>query len=343
MTYDPNIQRFIDEAEDRWGAPAENRKNLYPYGVMPLDQALYGIDVLNGELIIVQSEEKMRKTTAVINFVINGQQLAKELRPLVVVDMLESGMRPEKYFDTLVANMASRILIQRGHNPDHTKPCGKCGGGTVCKELVLSHKYLRFNTRTADQQSAIHEAKQAMRKWNIHIYGPRESEGDTRSLEASVTGTKDQKSRWVRLCEQHKQVIFVSDHLQQYQVAGSDYEKMLAVVPAHADVVAKLNAVVFSITQVSLTSAREAAAGMGKYTAAGGRKAAQEGNTIFSTNYKSGDTKMAITIEDSRDAGSFSIWQPVQITSGAFYGEPARVSKLEYRPGMQDNRGGGKK
>ncbi len=345
MAYDPTIQRFVNEAEQRWGNPLQNRELLYPYGIKPLDMALYGLDVINGELIIVQGEEKQRKTTLVENIIINGQLYAGKHRPLVVIDMLESGMRPEKYFDTLVANLASRILVEQGHNPNPTLPCEICSRGrresVKCQELVLSHKFLRYNTRTERQKDAIKAAMDRMNGWKMHIYGPREEEGDTRNLEASITGTKDQKSRWVRLCEEHGSVIFVSDHLQQYSVPGTDYEKMLQVVPAHANVVATRNAVVFSITQVSMTSAREAASGMGKFTAAGGRKAAQEGNTIISTGYVSGQGKMAITVEDSRDAGSFSLWQHLEENSGAFHGESMRVNKLEFRPGMATGNGNG--
>lgn len=358
MTYDPSIQRFVEESDERWGKPAEKRQLLYPYGIEPLDKALYGMD-LRGDLITVQGEEKMRKTTTVENIAINGQlwfnaKLAGGegvgvVRPLVAVDMLESGMGPDKYFDTLTANVAARYLIGIGHFPNPNLPCPMCGGKTACKELVLTHKFINYNEKSPAQIEAIAWAKRQMMHFKMHIYGPRPDQGDTRNLEASVTGTRDQKSRWQRLCEQYGKVIFVSDHLQQYDVRGTELEQQREVIPAHSNIVAKYGAVVFEITQVSMGSARDAAQGIGKITAMGGRKAAQESNTILSCNYVSGQGKVAITVEDSRDAGQFSIWQPIEENSGAFYslpeyswGKVTRAAKLEFRPGMKaSNNGGG--
>src|SRR5690606_35176770 len=111
------------------------------------------------------------------------------------------GMGPTKYFDTLTANIASRRLIEQGHNPEPGLPCKACGGGAPCKELVITHKYLNYSTLSEAQYQAVQWAKEQMMKFKMHIYGPRPDQGDTRNLEASVTGTKDQKSRWQRLCE----------------------------------------------------------------------------------------------------------------------------------------------
>lgn len=77
-----------------------------------------------------------------------------------------------------------------------------------------------------------------------------------------------------------------------------------------------------ALSQVSLTSVREVkASGGGKLIAAGGSKAAQEANTVFSTSYKPGSGSMKIKIEESRDAGSFSVYQTLEDVSGAYYGE----------------------
>lgn len=347
--YNPTVQYYVATAEQFWGLPEENKKNLLPYCIQPIDLALYGMDITNGEFITVQGEEKNRKTTLTNNLVVNAQEWLSDRghsatdRPLHVIDSLESGNKPRKIFNTLVSMLASRYLIEQGHEPNHTLPCKLCsvhGVSSPCRELVLHHKYLLFNKRTPPQQQAIKWALGRMNSWNLHIYGPNPLEGDTRNLEASVRGAE---SRWRKLIKQYGKVVFVADHLQQYIVPGArdDYSKIIEVVPAQSDVVAQHGAVVISLSQVSLTSAREAASGQGKFTAAGGRKAAQESNTIFSCSYQSGSGKMAITLEDARDSGTFSVWQMLEETSGCFYGEAKRVNKLEFRPGMaQQNNGG---
>jgi hypothetical protein len=132
-----------------------------------------------------------------------------------------------------------------------------------------------------------------MNNWNLHIYGPSPKEGDARNLDASVRGVD---SRWRRLVKEHEKVIFVSDHAQQYIVPGAkdDYSKLIEVVPAQSDIVAQHGAVVISLSQVSLTSAREAASGTGKFTAAGGRSWLRS-PTRSSRARKSRAGKMAIT------------------------------------------------
>jgi hypothetical protein len=360
MTYDPSIQSFVLNSDTRWGKPVENRQMLLPYGIKPLDQASWGLAITTGELNIVQGEEKQRKTTTVENVVVNIQmfQMKRSIQRLVVVDMLESGMGPEKYYDTLTANLASRYLIRQGHIPNPAIPCQKCGGKGACKELVISSKFLNFGERSQLQQDAIDWAREQQMFWNLHIYGPKLEEGDTRNLQDSVIGTPEKPSRWVTLIKEAGAKIFVADHLQQYNVSGSAYEKMDAVVMAHSNIVAQHGVVDFLITQLSLTSIREAASGQGKYTAAGGRKASAEGNNIYSTNYVSGSGKVAITVEDSRDFGQFSVWQPIEENSGAFYDNEedgdykhlsqyswaavTRVNKMEFRPGMNGSRVNGK-
>ena len=52
MAYDPTIQRFVNEAEQRWGNPLQNRELLYPYGIkLPINLGFNGIMEATGNAI----------------------------------------------------------------------------------------------------------------------------------------------------------------------------------------------------------------------------------------------------------------------------------------------------
>lgn len=320
--YNPSIQALLEATKDDWGNPEEQRALLVPYGIRPFDLALYGIDTINGELNIVMAPEKKRKTTFMINVIANimmGHE--PEEKPFIVVDTLESGMPPNRYRDSLISNVATRYLMANGHRPHQTCPVCKT---TPCKHMGISPEFLRFNSRTSEQQSAIDWSIATMMNWNLYLYGANPHQGDTRSLELGM-------KRWEKLIKEHDMKILVIDHLQLYSFGDfrslSDYEKQLRIVGEIGELVAKYNIVVFLISQVSLTSQRAQKEGTGKWTAMGGSKAHQEANTIFYTDYESGSGQMEVGIIDSRKSNTFSLVTPIEDVSGCFYGEFERRYK----------------
>lgn len=320
--YNPTMESLIDTAVDDWGSPDVNKENLVPYGIRPIDNALYGMDVINGETILWQGAEKNRKTTGVINILINLMLSKKPIvKPGVSIDTLESGMNPRRYRDTMIANLATRYLLGRGHR--YKEHCPVCNSST-CQQLGLTPEFLRFRPRSPQQKEAIEYALDTMRSWPIVIYGANPKEGNTRSLASAVQGVNKMKARWKRLIDEAGIKIFVVDHIQQYMFEKelSDYEKQLRTVAAMSDLVAQESIVAFMLSQVSLTSRRDAAVGIGDLTASGGAKAAAEASTIFTVSYTSGSSKMAIHLQNSRRTGSFTVWQPLEDESGAFFGEP---------------------
>lgn len=319
--YNPTMESLIDSTDDDWGNIETNRENLVPYGIPPIDKALYGMDVVNGETILWQGAEKNRKTTGVVNVIIN-LMLAKRpvVKPGVAIDTLESGMNPRRYRDTMIGNLATRYLLSNGHR--YKEFCPVCNDAS-CRQMGITPEFLRFRPRSSAQKDAIEYARDTMRSWPIAIYGANPKEGNTRSLRAAVQGEKSIKARWARLIDEAGVKIFVVDHIQQYMFERelSDYEKQIRTVAAMSDVVAQKSIVAFILSQVSLTSRRDAAVGVGDLTAAGGAKAAAEASTIFTVSYASGSSKMAIHLQNSRRTGSFTVWQPLEDESGAFYGE----------------------
>jgi hypothetical protein len=327
--YSPKISDIVDSQEDRWGNPEENRKNLVPYGVPILDKNLYGVGVdRGGELILFIGEEKMRKTTLVINILINIMTNNKVfMKPFTVIDTLESGMPPEKYVDNMTANLASRYLLATGHSPISSGYCKACEN-RQCKELRLDAKYLYYMGLTKEQKFAVERARDTMRGWPIELYGTSFDKGDTRNLEkaSGFNGTSweleiaGKKPRWIDAIERGMRLLVV-DHAQQFSFMEgfvNDYEKLVRVVAALGDVVGKYEVVNFLVSQISLSSIREAKAG-GKLTASGGRKPHQEANAIVSTGYQEGSGIMKVSLEGSRESGTGFEEYSIEDISGALY------------------------
>lgn len=309
--YDPTIQSLLAKTDQDWGNPEENRELLIPYGISHLDKATYGLDP-SGELVLVQGEEKNRKSTFVVNVI--PSFMRARTPPVVAIDVLESGMRVEKYRDWLISVEVARYLMEQGHRPNTF--CPACGLST-CKEMGVTAKFLKYNTRSTAQQKAIEVAKERMSDWSLLIHGASITTGNTRYL-------KDATDRWKKLIEVYGMNVLVVDHVQQYQFGDveSDYEKLVRSVGTISDFITQFGVACIMISQVSLASVRESRSG-GILTAAGGRKAAQEANTVVSIKYQSGSGKVMIKVEEARDTGAFSIWQPIDDESGLFYGEPS--------------------
>lgn len=343
MVYNPTLGSLLDKKEEDWGNPEDNQRGMILYGIESLDKALYGMNIRDGEIIVVKGQQKRRKTTFVMNVVAN-LYLAPipEVKPTTVIDMLESGMGPERWRDQFLSLVASKLIINKYHHlPNST--CPACGG--KCRELKLNPEFLRYQGRTKLQKEVIEEADVLMNAWPILVFGPNPKQGGTRSLNESVLGkrvsddawhvtygrekglpTKELKemSRWEFLMTQFGAKIFVVDHVQQYDFENDygDYEKQLHAVGAISTKVAQAHVVNFLISQVSLTSVRDARQKQGRITEMGGTKASAEANVIFSTQYSPSQAgSMWIVLEESRRAASFSVRTGLEEVSGAFYGQ----------------------
>ena len=342
--YNPELQtigHLISLCEQDWGDPIANRTLLLPTGLAPLDKAIYGLDTINGEVVLVQGPEKQRKSTLVANLIVNYMLSPKPaVKPLTVIDTLESGMQPKRYRDFLISIAATQLLFDIGHL--HGAFCPACNA-PACREMGINPEFLRYNSRTATQTEVIKEAMNVVSRFPLHIYGAANDEGNTRSLAKSVIGTKDLSSRWSYLIDEYGAKVFVTDHLQKYSFENeivSDYEKQIRTISAVSDTVAAKQIVCLLLSQISLTSQREAASGTGKYTATGGRKAAAESTSILSVNYESGASEMCITLEDSRKSAPFSMYTALEPSSGRLFGECTIGRKAAYRPGMEEGASG---
>jgi hypothetical protein len=355
--YEPRIDKLLEKKEGDWGDPRRNQMSLVSYGIEPLDKALYGINVSDGELILISGQQKRRKTTFFLNILVNmfTKSPAKDGFS-VCVDVLESGMTVERYRDQLLAIVASKFLLRAGHIPVN---CPKCTG--KCKEMRLNPEFFRYHDRTKEQRAAIEAADQLMSTWPLFIFGSSYKTGNTRDINESIIGKNVPEDSWhVRYGTEKKLApakelrnmsrwqflkryvgtnIYGTDHLQQYRFGGrdvTDYEKQVAVIPIMSDWVVddsidgKRN-VVFLISQVSVTSTREARQNMGRPMAAGGNKAGAEANVSFSTQYNLDEKGyMWIVIEESRRAQTLSVKTGLEDISGCFWGDPIVSYKREF-------------
>jgi len=319
MTYDPTMPALLDQCENDWGDQVVNAERLIPYGLKPIDLALYGIDP-DGEVILIQGDRKGRKTTTEANIIKNIMTGKKPVeKPVINIDTLESGMRPKTYRDVFISMMATQYLMFQGHKP--YAYCPACNA-EACHQIGITPKFLRYNKRTKEQQEAISWAIDNMRTWPLLIHGANVLEGNTRSLTEAALGTKKEKARWKRLMDAHGVSIFVVDHLQQYafETAMDDYEKQIRAVSQIGDFSTQNGVTFMLLSQVSMGSLKDAKENGGKLTAAGGSRAAAEATTVFSTSQTAEGRVVKLKIEESRYTGSFSVWQRIEIESGLFYG-----------------------
>jgi len=332
---DPSLSYLVCRAESDWGDPASQRKSLVPWGIHIFDEITYGIDLNNGGLIVIQGEEKNRKTTFFLNIVKNictcnrwpdGWRIA--------VDLAESGMPPTKYRDMLISMVATEILVKwhwsnnkndYGDGPYqrplesllvHEWPQDRMAEEVLdIPHLGIEPKFLRYMRRTDHQHTAIAAAIRVVAHWPVDIYGPTKNDGDTRNYTIA-------RQRWDYAIERGAHIICY-DHAQQMNINGTngDYDKLEVFVPLVANTVVSYPGLVFvAISQVSMGSVAA-----GKLAARGGKKLAEEANDVinvsYSVDYSDGDVIRAHTVielAESRTSPTCKVKQDIEPASGLF-------------------------
>lgn len=330
LIYDPRISTLIDSTDDDWGDPEENRANMIRYNVgEEFDNALWGIPVgYESELITIQGQIKNRKSTLLCNLVLNWAIQLKEKGNSywICIDTLESGMSPKSYRDQLLAMIATRLIVAEKYGNDRTKwPHANeiVQQSDLKPHLTLSRKFLRFGRRTPVQVEALERAKRILKELPITLFGPAISMGKARDLEASMI-------RWVQLYDgtypnaiDYKHRIFALDHVQQYGGGNGDYSNLERATTAISDFAASsVGSIVVALSQVSLSSIRDAEAGTGKMRAKGGEKLAAESNLVLEVRYdrERNPTEMTISASEGRDETPPIMVQPIQPSSGVALG-----------------------
>lgn len=320
--YDPTLRGLIALTSEDWKDPDEMQESMVWFGINYVDQALFGMNFISGEIIGIQAEEKRRKSTMLANVTINVAAQKKGF--WTCIDTLESGMPPKAYRDMLIAIVATRIMIaeifgtKRTEWPSYHDIKAHPSLGT---QLELSKEFLWYARRSEKQQSAIERARLILSDTPITIFGSSPTEGGARNLGASV-------ARWDKLYKgEHPKAegclhrLFVADHIQQFSGWESDYTKLEAVVNAHSEFVGTHpGTVVIDVSQLSTTSVRLEQQGFGHAKAKGGAKLGAEVNVLFRTEYdKDGAPhKMVISVAETRRRPPPPVVQELEPNSGAF-------------------------
>ena len=330
IPYDPTLGGLIEKTDEEWGDPAQNTENLVYYGINYIDQALYGIDIVRGEMIGIQAEAKNRKSTMLANVVLN---VAATKRFWICIDTLESGMPPSAYRDVLIAITATRLLISEVFGPDRREWPGYkeiMMHPDLSRQLHISKEFLWYRKRTEEQQRAIDAAKIYLSGLPIVIFGPSANQGNARSLGDSITRwqlLRDGKFPEAMGC---KTQIFCSDHIQQIDGFGdSDYQRMESVIGTYSSFITRNpGTVVIAVSQLGVSSVRLERQGIARGMAKGGNKLEAESNVLFRTKYDSDNSKdkMEISTDATRRSPPPPVDQQLCPWSGAFL-RPAVTQK----------------
>ena len=319
------IRDLIAKAPRDWGDPGTNRGNLIKFGLRPLDEVLYGLDIVNGDLIAIQGKEKDRKTTTMLNFVLSIMlcNVLQELGGFLVIDILESGETIEKCRDKLISMLATFIIIAEFHDLGKRREAWSPQKVFELDHLGLGPKYLKYVNRTAAQQAAIEQAMGLIAAWPLVINGASSDPDDrinTRDLKAAP-------KRWARQADEGAKILVV-DHIQDFDVPGvADYMKQERVVPVLSQHQIDTTTALIALSQVSLGSIKDYRAGItDTLYAKGGGKLAAEANTTIQVEYDEPNRRVKISTPRSRDA-RVTFWQHLDITSGLFIGRSIPIGR----------------
>lgn len=324
--YDPTLRGLIAQTDEDWLDPELVQANMVHFGINYIDQALYGMNFLSGELIGIQAEAKRRKSTMLANVVLNVAYIFSQRNPMhwICIDTLESGMPPKAYRDMLISMTATRILIAEVFGTNRTNwPAWSDINRhpDLQRELGLSKEFLWFCRRSQKQHAAIERAKIMLSRMPITIFGPVPGEGETRNLNKGIARWHALYNGEFKEAEGCEHRLFCSDHVQQYKGWAEDYGKLEAVNNAHSQFVAEhANTVAVEVSQLSVTSMRLERQGMGQAQAKGGAKLEAEVNILFRTRYDkvAAPWRMLISVEETRRRPPPDVYQELDPDSGAF-------------------------
>jgi hypothetical protein len=199
-------------------------------------------------------------------------------------------------------------------------------------ELRFTKKFLRLGNRSEAQEGAIEKARSILAMLPLSIWGAARSTGESRDLDTVVKRwEKMYKGEYVHEtpdgtvdysgCE-HR--VFTCDNVQQFrQYAGNSYNGLEVVTNAISGfVTSHPGSVVIAVSQVSMTSQRDAQAGNGEMESRGGSRLSEEATTVFQTGYDKDKDPHHIIISTPycRYEPPPTIAQPIEPFSGSFLG-----------------------
>lgn len=313
MNLPVRVGDVLVDRSHRWG---KKRPSGYivPSGIYLVDKSIGGIRVKAGGINGVYGIEGSRKTSIVMNIVIN--QCLSGLLPegyKIEWDTLESGMTIERVSEIMVCMIASRYITYWNATgiketdyrtllkkvPDcnpieliNSVPTVVDGSNEPLRENAIKTDFLETDRTfwTQNQKDAIEVAKSLVARFPVFICGVSEDEDEDRA-EEKTTITSDlevAKKRWYEYADKHGVRQIIVDHINEFQFddQNEDYGAMLKVVPVMVQWQKKWKGLIWSIAQTGTGQRTTYRNASGDYpTALGGPRLAMTADNMWYVKY----------------------------------------------------------
>ncbi len=283
------------------------QKNALRFNMRDIDAVFPAGVPLDGSAIIVQGEEKNRKTTVAQNWV-RWWCNSSRMRGYIAVDVLEARSSPAKWKRDLVCMEATGLAI--GHiytslmglpmtdgpidretgktlqytDMSHLRDLSDPRGGPDSRLFRISPKRMMGGLRTPLQHRFIEEAKEKIADWPLMIFGSADGQGGTKNIEMPGNGRTIEEcvpySRWMKYKEELDVSILIVDHAHEYNVP-SGFQTLEGIGLHIAAAVSILGMCLIILSQTSL--------GTDRMYARGGTKLAEMANVVIMPRYDNSD------------------------------------------------------
>jgi hypothetical protein len=353
------LRDLLEGCEKRWGDPQKNIGKVVPFGICVVDDNLLGVPITSGGIIGIQGVPGSRKTTLLINIIIN-QCISGKLPPgySIAIDTLETGMTIERYADVMVSILATKMIVYWHWNQtdeddpvklfsagiptmdfqDQVENVGMSyNGGKFSRETVIRPEFLKLGLRTKRQHRAIRLAREIMSTWPVMIFGSSEHPDREIAIQRSTDTTNLVESfeRWKKLSQEEGMKELTVDHIGEYVFSDnpSSYELQRRVVRAMAVWQKSAGGVGWAIVQIGVTAEREARQSGVKAYAAGGKALEAQAQLMWQVEYDE-ENPYAMKLKrpiKSRIGMHNTVAIPLDPMSGAFIGRAQEFRKLEVK------------
>jgi hypothetical protein len=257
------ITSLLDRIETDWGDPEENKLRVVRTGIPTVDNLVYGFE--EGLTGIIGASGS-RKSTFIANAVLYNS-VSKKIQDRIpqVIFTAESGMRPGRYRDMLIAMRATQYLR-------HWQNIEGLPGETP---NYLFTDFFRFYKPNETQSHAIQLAIHDLSNAPLYIIGSGQ--------EGGVDSIANYHELFKTIAGEIGYAAVYIDHLHSIYTpnAFGDYEVINAIVPVLANVVKLYNFPVVAAAQVSAGSQR-----IKLEEARGGTRLREECSLYFKVRYK---------------------------------------------------------
>ncbi len=269
--------------------PGDARRNRVPFGIYHLDLAFVrGVKPLSPQIIAIQGGSGSRKTTTMINIIINQILSGKLPQGMTIgMDMLESGMTIERLILIMECIVATKIMVYEFHTgpqgreslwhlfnrrlPSSVQPQDLLSpiGTGARTDIRLNPDFLeacyagqKGFTLSERQRDAWGRAAAAVHEFPVIAFGVSEHYQDDIRAERYTNSTllSDSLERWLSYTKEHGMRQLVVDYIQEYAIPEvyDHYKKQLRAVPVISEWAKETGSTAWVLSQEGITHQRDA-------------------------------------------------------------------------------------